>query len=309
MPESERTSALYRNFVWNNARWDGFDLRPDDIIISTPPKCGTTWMQMQCALLLFRTPDLPKPLATLSPWLEMNTRPKDDVWSDLAAQTHRRFIKSHTPLGGIPWDDRVTYLHVARDPRDAGLSWDNHLMNMNIERMFTARVESVGLDDLAELGISGPIEFDDDPAIRFWKWVEGGLGTADLEHLVRHSASFWMARDQPNVHLFHYSDMRADLAGEMTRLAGVLGVDPPTAELVDAARFEAMKTRADELVPNSDTRLWNDNRQFFDRARHGEWESLLAGDGADRYRAALGDLTDDEAFLAWLHDGGTIPSG
>jgi len=34
---------------------------PGDIIISTPPKCGTTWVQMICALLILQEPELPLP--------------------------------------------------------------------------------------------------------------------------------------------------------------------------------------------------------------------------------------------------------
>ena len=47
----------YRSLISDSARWDGFEFRPGDIIISTPPKCGTTWMQMICALLVFQTTD------------------------------------------------------------------------------------------------------------------------------------------------------------------------------------------------------------------------------------------------------------
>ena len=142
----------YKNFVWNSDRWDGFELRPDDIVISTAPKCGTTWMQMQVALLLFRTPDLPAPLATLSPWLEMNTRPLAEVQAELDAQTHRRFIKTHTPLDGLPWDSRVTYISVGRDPRDVSLSWNHHWDNMDIDAFIALRADAVGLADLADLG-------------------------------------------------------------------------------------------------------------------------------------------------------------
>ena len=48
----------------------------------------------------------------------MLTRALDDVVADLDAQTHRRFIKTHTPLDGLPHDPRVTYIGVGRDPRD-----------------------------------------------------------------------------------------------------------------------------------------------------------------------------------------------
>jgi hypothetical protein len=296
----------YRNFVHDSARWDGFEFRDDDIVISTPAKCGTTWMQMICALLVFRTADLPAPLAQLTPWLDMNTRPLDEVVAQLDAQTHRRFIKTHTPLDGLPFDPRVTYVHVCRDPRDAAMSWDNHMANMDMERFTAMRIEAVGLDDLDELGVTGPPPPPpDDPVERFWRWVEGDPVTGDtsgLDQLVHHAATFWDRRGDDNVHLFHYGDLRADLAGEMTRLAGALGVDPPSDELVAAATFEAMKSRADEVVPNSDTPFWRSTAQFFDRARSGDWRAFLDEDGLRRYDKAIAALAPQD-LADWIHDG------
>lgn len=307
MGERAGHRSQYTNFVWNSERWMGFAFRDGDIVISTPPKCGTTWMQMQCAVLLFRTPDLPAPLSRLSPWLDMNTRPLDEVLADLEAQTHRRFIKTHTPLGGVPWDERVTYVHVGRDPRDVALSWDNHMSNMDMARFVELRASAVGLDDLADLGIDAPPELPpDDPELRFWSWIEGDGATdgpSGLERLTHHCASFWERRHAPNVHLFHYSDLRADLSGQMARLAGALGVEPPTAELVDAARFENMKARATELVPNSEAGFWVSSDQFFDKARTGDWQALIGDDGLPRYEAALRAAGADEELIAWLHHG------
>ena len=301
------TSFLYKNFIWNSERWDGFEFRAYDIVISTPPKCGTTWMQMQCALLLFRTPQLPDRLALLSPWLDMNTRPLAEVRADLDAQTHRRFIKTHTPLGGLPWDERVTYLHVGRDPRDAALSWGNHMSNLDMDRVFELRAASVGLDDLGELGMDGsPPTPPEEPEARFWVWVEGSSessGLSGLSSLVQHSRTFWDVRDAPNVHLFHYGDQRADLPGQMARLAEVLGVAAPTDELVDAARFENMKARSDELAPNSDSGIWQSTERFFDKARSGDWRDLIGEAGLPRYEAAVRAATDDDELLEWLHAG------
>jgi aryl sulfotransferase len=296
----------YRTFVADSARWDGFSFREGDIVITTPPKCGTTWMQMLCALLIFRTPDLPAPLARLSPWLDMQLRPLDAVLTDLDAQAHRRFIKTHTPLDGLPMDPRVTYLSVARDPRDAALSWDNHVGNMDLDRFVTARVGAVGADDLAELGITGPPpEPPEDPADRFWLWMEGDPTTAGsvsgLASLVHHVAMAWQRRDEPNIVLFHYGDLRADLVGQADRLAGILGVEPP-GDLVQHATFEAMKARADDLAPNVDTPVWRENSRFFDRARTGGWQELTGPDGPARYEALIDGLMGPE-LKTWLRGG------
>lgn len=306
MSDAPGGQAVFKTFVYDSARWEGFDFREDDIVISTPPKCGTTWMQMLCALLIFRTPELPAPLAVLSPWLDMTTRPLDEVRAALEAQTHRRFIKSHTPLGGIPWDDGVTYIHVARDPRDAALSWDNHMSNMDMGRLIELRAATVGLDDLEELGMADGLPAPPaEPVDRFWRWMEGDGTTQPfgLQMMLEHCSSFWEAKDRPNVHLFHYGDMRDDLRAEMTRLADALGVDAPTDELVNAARFEQMKARADQLAPNTDGQLWQSNTQFFEKGRSGEWKDLIGDEGLPRYEKALAALGPDPSLVSWLHSG------
>ena len=47
----------YRSLVYDSARWEGIELRRGDIVISTPAKCGTTWTQMICYLLIFKEPE------------------------------------------------------------------------------------------------------------------------------------------------------------------------------------------------------------------------------------------------------------
>ena len=50
--------------------------------------------------------------------------PRDEKFARLAAQPHRRFIKTHTPLDGLPVDP-ARHLHlVARHPLDMAVSLD-----------------------------------------------------------------------------------------------------------------------------------------------------------------------------------------
>src|SRR4051812_949587 len=180
----DETRRRYRSLIMDSHRWDGFEFRDDDIVVSTPSKCGTTWMQMQCALLVFQDPDLPGPLTRLSPWLDVQTESVDSVFAELAAQKHRRFIKTHTPLDGIPFHPEVTYITVGRDPRDVALSWDNHFSNLNLEVVIGLRVQVAGMDDFAELMPNGIPETPDDPIDRFWAWMDSdGLTDEDISGL------------------------------------------------------------------------------------------------------------------------------
>ena len=116
----ERLHA-YHTPVYDTDRWERFTHRPGDILVCTPPKCGTTWSQMICALLVHQTPELPLPLTRLSRWIERVTQPIEEVETELAAQSWRRVLKTHTPLDGLPYFADAAYVYCARDPRDAFL--------------------------------------------------------------------------------------------------------------------------------------------------------------------------------------------
>ncbi len=88
----------YEGTVYDSNRWEGFELRPGDIIISTPPKCGTTWTQMICALLILQEAELPRPLDRLSPWIDMVTRVRDRA-ARAATPPERRANASAPTLG------------------------------------------------------------------------------------------------------------------------------------------------------------------------------------------------------------------
>ena len=63
-----------RTRVFDGARWDGYRPRPDDIVISTYPKCGTTWMQNIVYEVLHQGAgtlvESGATMYSISPWLE-----------------------------------------------------------------------------------------------------------------------------------------------------------------------------------------------------------------------------------------------
>jgi len=91
-------SREVRSRIFDSARWAGYQPREDDVVIATYPKCGTTWTQMICALLV-HGPTLPRPLTRLSPWLDRLSAPIHAVIDDLERQgiAYTPFF----PLGGF----------------------------------------------------------------------------------------------------------------------------------------------------------------------------------------------------------------
>jgi aryl sulfotransferase len=299
----------YKSIVSDNARWDGFELRPGDIIISTPAKCGTTWLQMICALLVFQTTSFDCSLDLISPWLEMLTSDRDSVFALLDAQTHRRFIKSHTPFDGLPFDPSVVYICVGRDPRDVALSWDNHMANTDVMALFGARANAVGLDDIAALIAEGPPPRPESEVERFWLWVDQEMAVGDvgagggLAGVLHHLSTFWAVRDRANVVLLHYDDLKADLEGQMRALAQRLGIsvaEDRWPALVEAATFLKMRERADVIAPDTSHAIWQSNRQFFNRGTSGQWRELLDESDLRRYRGRVAQLAEP-GVASWVH--------
>jgi aryl sulfotransferase len=308
-----RAAVRYRSIVADSERFEGFEFRDGDIIISTPPKCGTTWTQTICALLIFQSTEFPRHLDLISPWLEQTLRVRDEVVADLDAQTHRRFIKSHTPLDGLPYDERVTYICVGRDPRDVAMSWDNHMGNLDLQAFLSLREKAVGLEDLMELmpqGPQAPLETESD---RFWQWVDDPtpvtLTASGLAATLNHLSSFFKERTSPNVVMLHYGDLKADLAGQMRALAARLNIDVDESrwdEFVHAATFEQMKRRAVEVGPNATEPIWLDTERFFHRGTNGQWRDVLDADGLRRYRERVEALADAD-LSSWAHQGPITP--
>jgi len=283
----------------DSARWDDFPFRPGDIVISTRSKSGTTWAQMICALLVFQTPDLPAPLTSMSPWLDWLITPRAEVLARLAAQQHRRFLKTHTPLDGLPLDPRATFLVVARHPLDMAVSLFHQSANLNRDR-------------IAELtGAPRPAAADQRTEPRSMRdsliaWINRDVAPADeldsLPGVLWHLRDAWERRQAENVLLVHYADLSADREGSMRAIADRLGIDVPEARwpgLVAAAGFDRMRARADELSPDP-AGVLKDRNAFFRRGSSGAGRELLTDQEYASYLDRAAKLAPPD-LVAWLH--------
>lgn len=299
----------YLGWMADSRRWDQLALRPDDIVISTPSKCGTTWMQNLVGMLVFGRVDLGAPLSALSPWLDMQLHPIDEVLARLEAQPHRRFIKTHTPLDGLPEHPSVSYLTVVRHPLDVALSDRDHSSNTQVEVTQAMRARAVGDKDLDVLPARPDPPEDATEYLRWWVDSDlppTGSGPNSLADMCEQAAIAWARRHRPNVHLFHYGDLVADTEAEMRHLAGALDipVDPAVwPDLVEASSFASMRERAEELAPEAAAGIWRSPQDFFRQSGTRDWRSLLDDADVAHFERRLDELAGDAAD--WIRHGRT----
>ncbi|HWT96252.1 MAG TPA: sulfotransferase domain-containing protein, partial [Terriglobales bacterium] len=147
----------------------------------------------------------------------------------------------------------------------------------------------------------------EDPAVFFADWVAAGGSRGNPDESFFHvENSYWAARDKLDMLLVHYSDLKADLSGEMRRIADFLEIGIPEAswpELIAAAGFAAMKSQGDLLLPIAQ-QVWDQgSARFFNNGTNGRWRKIFAPSDLARYdQLVLMHFTPDQAH--WVTHGG-----
>ncbi|MCX4546978.1 sulfotransferase domain-containing protein [Streptomyces sp. NBC_01565] len=268
----------------DSTHWDRYRPRACDIVISTPPKAGTTWTQRIVSVLVFQSVQLRASVSELSPWLDSAFKPLDKMLEELERQRHRRFIKTHLPVDALPVYSEVSYLVVGRDLRDTALSAHNH---------------AAGVKRAGQPAVTKDIRayWDEYFTRSIFDWEPNGWPFNSPTH---HLQSWWAHRDQPNVLFLHYQDMLDDLDREMRRVSAFLGVPVDEArwpELVEECTFSTMKAKQDEVFPGKNTDAVA-GFEFFHKGRNGQWRDVVTDEQLALYRAAVAALPGD--LRAWL---------
>ena len=295
---------IYRTWIVDSRRWAHYRPRPTDIVIATYPKCGTTWMQRIVGLLVFQTPE-PRPIAEVSAWIDRRF-PETSLamTARIEAQEHRRFLKTHLPADGVPIHEEVKYIHVARDGRDACMSFHNHGSNFT-PRMLEG-LDRAGLED-ETIGRPYP-RVAADPAEHFHRWltetvIPGDADGSPTMSFFHFEQSWWNERHRANVLLVHYNDLKADLSGEMRRVADFLDIQVSSSAwpaLVEAAGFQAMRRDGDVLL-RSVLNSVQDGR-FFHRGTNERWKGVYRAEDLTHYDAKV-DAAFSTACARWVARG------
>ena len=192
-----------------------FEVRPDDVFISSYPRSGTTLTQWIVHLLAHPEQSEPDHLTQVSPWFERSLAIGELTATTLESFPAPRVFKSHLPREWLP--DGARYIYVERDPRDVLVSYYHFYR--------------------AYLGFEG--SFDDFYA-RFM------AGRVQYGSWFDHVAGWRSHAGEANVHIIRYEDLIGDRRGSIARIAALLDWDRDDAwidHVFEESSFEAMKQR------------------------------------------------------------------
>src|SRR5215475_10674949 len=305
-PALPQRNRIYRCHHLDSTRWEDVVPRPDDIIITTSLKAGTTWTQRIVSLLVFQTRELPDTLHWVSPWPDARfIIGKAELLELVETLRHRRFFKTHLALDGLPYWEHAKYIYVGRDTRDVFMSMWNHV------RAYTPFARE--LLNSGENAPPAPFLEPPEDIREFWRlWITRGTypwesdGFPYWSHL-HHARSYWDYRHLPNLLFVHYNDLKADLQGEMRRIARFLDITVPEENwpmLADAATFTSMKRDAALLGPEMGMIFEGGTDRFLYKGTNERWRDVLTTEDLSLYElAAARSLTPD--LKRWLEGGGS----
>jgi aryl sulfotransferase len=297
-------TRIYRNHHLDSTRWDAIEPRDGDVVITTSYKSGTTWTQGIVGQLLLRDMPNAPPIHMASPWIDARFQlPLEALVPMVAAQTHRRFMKSHLAADGLPYRPGTRYIVVGRDTRDVFMSLVNH---------YDAYTD-LALEKLNDDPSLAPMPRFDGDVHKLWRdWMSRGFFEWESEGYpwwgnLHHTATYWPHRDLENVLLVHYADLKADLAGEVRRIAAFLDVPLGDADLASVVRECHIDRMRDVAQGGGDANLLGaffegGAKRFFFQGTNGRWRDVLDADELALYEEAKRRLLTPDC-AAWLERG------
>ncbi|XP_060787536.1 cytosolic sulfotransferase 3-like [Neoarius graeffei] len=209
---------------WENIQ--NFQARPDDILIATYPKAGTTWVSYILDLLYFGNiaPErqTSMPIHVRVPFLE-SFFPGIPSGVELAEKltTTPRLIKTHLPVQLVPksfWEQNCKVVYVGRNAKDNAVSY------FHFERMNKGQPEPGDWNTYIQTFMEGKKVFG--------PWYD-------------HVCGYWKKKQTySNLHYMFFEDMVEDTGREVERLCSFLGLSTPIEErerITKSTHFDAMK--------------------------------------------------------------------
>lgn len=297
-------TRVLRDYLSNSMVWEDFLAQggfvEGDIVVADPFKAGTTWTQRIVQQILHNGEEPEGGLSDTSPWL-------DSSWGDHAGMLKvlgeqrdsgiRRVMKSHLPANAVPIAPEARYVFVGRNGKDLGISFHNYLYNFSEPTM--SQINRIHAE---WSGDPTPLVIPEDMQEFFDLWLDNdGYQCCDLLDIMK---SWWELRDEPNVLLLHYAQLKKDLPGQISRLAEFFSIDPASLrmdDIVEHCSFDYMSARAEKMAPFGGTHM-SSAKAFFHKGLKRDHRNELRPAQVQRFdRVALEKLGRECAH--WLETG------
>lgn len=214
----ERLDRLFPHADEDN---EAFTPRPTDVIISPFGKCGTTWLQQMVHQLRTAGDTDFDEVYEVVPWIDVATQLGLDLEADQRSEP--RAFKSHRSWDQVPQGCR--YVVSFRDPKDASVSAYRFFEGWLLEP------GSVPLDD----------------------FVTSWAGDLEAPGAYWHHTTSWLSqRDNPDVLLLTFDEMKQDLPGVVRRVAEFLEVPTDPERLAVATELSGFAYMSANAGPFSD---------------------------------------------------------
>lgn len=258
----------------------GFTPRPTDVLITTAPKAGTTWMQQILYQLRCGGDATFHNIFDVVPWLEF-PQPQHSHEAVLNGYEHMaspRIFKTHCTFEQTPGIGTVRVVLTSRDPRDCCVSYYHHM---------AALTDSLRGD----LGIARDADFD----AYFERWLSLGAW-------YRNVRSWWPHRKDSRVLWLRYEDIKRDLECGIETILRFLGWSLRPSQKVavlELCSFEWMKQHSDKFapVPGHVHTPVQQRVSLIRRGAVGDYRSLLTA----RHEERILDKARQELEPACLH--------
>uniref|UniRef100_A0A1A7XYF8 Sulfotransferase n=1 Tax=Iconisemion striatum TaxID=60296 RepID=A0A1A7XYF8_9TELE len=248
---------MVRYFTDNWENVQNFEARPDDILIATYPKAGTTWVSYILDLLYFGQTCADRqasiPIYERVPFLEIYV-PGLDSGKDLADRlpTTPRLIKTHFPVQFVPksfWEKNCRVVYVARNAKDNMVSY------YYFDKMNMVQPEAGEWSSFFQRFIDGKMAFG--------SWYD-------------HVNGWWEKKQTySNIHYMFFEDLAEDTGREIDKLCSFLGTSPSADakdKVVSGVQFDNMKKNKManySTIPVMDFKI----SPFMRKGKVGDWKN------------------------------------
>ncbi|XP_006027569.1 sulfotransferase 1 family member D1-like [Alligator sinensis] len=193
---------------WSTAEvWDqveNFQAKPDDLLIATYPKSGTTWIS-EIVDMIYNNGDVEKckrdAIFNRVPFMELIIPGKINGLELLAQIPSPRLVKTHLPVQLLPvsfWENNCKIIYVARNAKDVAVSY------FHFYQMAKMHPEPGTWDEYLEKFIAGKVAFG--------SWYD-------------HVKGWWEKRKEKRILYLFYEDMKEDPECEIRKVFHFLEKD------------------------------------------------------------------------------------